>query len=85
MDDFYYLVQRSTTANNQVVFNTAIKMNRNQITVMANNEIRQDSVYHVTSSMAYNNAEYLKEDERFTVDHDVTILPIPTLSPLDAQ
>ena len=60
-------------------------MDRSQITIIENRETSKDSVYHVTSPMAYNNAEDLKEDERFTVEHDDAIPPIPTLSPLDTQ
>ena len=79
MDAFNSLVQKSTTSSNHLVFNTAIKMDRNQITTMANNETSNDSVYRVTSPMVYDNTEDLKDDESFTVEHDDAIPPTPTL------
>ena len=80
MDAFYSLVQKSTTSDNHLVFNTAITMDRSQITIMENNDTSQESVYHATSPIAYNNAEDLKDDDSFTVKHDDSIPPIPTLS-----
>ncbi len=73
-------MQKSKTANNHLVFNTAIKMDRKKITTMENNETNQDSVYHATPPMSYNNTEDLKDDEDFTDEHDDSIPPIPTLS-----
>ncbi len=80
MNAFYSLVQKSTTADNHLVFNTAIKMDKKQITDMENNDLSQGSVYNATSPVAYSNEEELKDNENFTVEHDVSIPPIPTLS-----
>ena len=75
---FYSLVQKSKTANCHMVFTSAFKSDRHDLSTFEDIKHQNNFEYDLCTCKAY--ANDVMNDEEYTIHHDVSIPKIPTLS-----